>query len=180
MYKTEKQMNLKKILILILSIIIVGLSIGYYKLYEINKSLTDSKNFSFDWSPSGEVLFGFWKNNNKLSNQNIDRNFDNNYELFHSYDIFGNLVQSSYDINENGVYEKHLIFNSVGENVGNSIDSDEDGAMDEFSLILDSNDELRFIDSDNDGRYEKVLFFDKKTNSKIERLIEEIIENNKP
>ena len=155
-------MNFQKIFIFLLLIIIIGLGTAYYKLNETNKNLMESKNLTFDWSPSQEILFSFWKNNNKLSSQSIDRNFDNNYELFNAYDIFGNLVQSSYDNNENGIFEKYLVFNSNGQNVGNNIDSDEDGAIDEFLLVLDNKNELKFLDTDNDGRFEKVVLLNKK------------------
>ena len=171
-------MNFQKILILLISIGIIVLGIAYYKLNETNKNLMESKNFNFEWSPSEEILFSFWKNNEKLSSENIDRNFDNNFELFNAYDVYGNLVQSSYDNNENGIFEKYMIFNSNGQNVGNNIDSDEDGAIDEFLLVLDNKNELKFLDTDNDGRYEKVVILDKKANVKSEKLIEELFEKN--
>lgn len=170
-------MNFQKSLILILSIVIIGLGIGYYNLNETNKNLMESKNFNFDWSPSQEVLFSYWKSNNKLSDQYIDRNFDNNYELFNTYDTFGNLYQTAYDSNENGVYEKFLIFDPFGEKVGNNTDSNEDGAIDEFSLILDSKNELKFVDSDHNGRFEKILFINKKNSYTSEMLTENLIEN---
>tara|TARA_R110002049_G_scaffold112646_4_gene262268 strand:+ start:1235 stop:1768 length:534 start_codon:yes stop_codon:yes gene_type:complete len=171
-------MNFQKISILILSVVIIGLGIEYYSLKETNKNLMESKNFNFDWSPGQEVLFSYRKSNNKLSDQYIDRNFDNNYEVFNTYDIFGNLHQTGYDSNENGVYEKFLIFDPFGEKVGNNMDSNEDGVIDEFSLTLDSKNELKFVDSDHDGRFEKIIFFNMKNSNTTEMLTENFFKNN--
>jgi len=171
-------MNFQKISIIILSVVIIGLAIGYYNLNETNKNLMESKNLKYDWSPGQEILFTFWKSNSKLSDQYIDRNFDNNFELFNTYDIFENLHQTGYDSNENGVYEKFAIFDPSGEKVGNNIDSNEDGVIDEFSLVLDSQNELKFVDSDHDGRFEKVIFFNKKNNNTFEMLTEKLLKNN--
>ena len=167
-------MKLQQILVILLTIISIGLGIYSFKLNETNKNLTKSKNFHVDWSPSQEVLMSFWKNNNKLSEQFFDRNFDNNYERVNTYTTFGKVFTTNFDKNENGVFEKINIFNSIGEKVGTYIDSDEDGAFDEFTLILDNQNELMFLDSNGDGRYEKVLFT--KDNKTSELLTEKMFE----
>ena len=120
------------------------------------------------------MLISYWKNNNKISDQFFDRNFDNNYERVNTYTTFGKVFQTSYDKNENGVFEKIDIFNSIGERVGTGIDSDEDGAIDQCTLILDNGKELKFLDSNGDGRYEKVHFT--KDNKTSEFLTEKIFE----
>ncbi|QCX39558.1 hypothetical protein FF125_14325 [Aureibaculum algae] len=161
-------MKIERILIVLLAIISIVIGIKYYQVNEINKNLMNSKNFNSKWSPSEEMLNSYWKNNNKLSNQYIDRNFDNNYEIINTYDYVGKLTQSSYDSNENGIYERNKIFNVIGEVVGACNDKDEDGAIDELIMSLDNNNELKFIDSDIDGRYEKVIM----TNKKIHKITE--------
>ncbi len=167
-------MKLQRILIILLAIISIGLGIYSYGLSETNKKLTESKNFRFDWSPSQEILMSYWKNNNKLSDQFIDRNFDNNYERINTYTTFGKIFQTCYDKNEDGIFEKINIFNSIDEKVGTCIDSDEDGAIDQFTLILDNGNELIFLDSDMDGRYEKIHFT--KDNKTSEILTEKLFE----
>ena len=169
-------MNFKNILIIILSISTLIFGILYYNSLKLNENLTESKNFNFEWSQEGEILYSFWKNNDKISNQYIDKNIDNNYELINTYDIYGNIYTSNYDLNENGVFEKYLTFNSYGKIVGKCIDKNEDGAIDEFTLILENQSELKFIDSNDNGQYEKIILINKKENTKKEKLIKELFE----
>ena len=95
---------------------------------------------------------------------------------FNSFILHSEVINAYY-YNENGFYEKFLIFDPFGEKVGNNTDSNEDGAIDEFSLILDSKNELKFVDSDHNGRFEKILFINKKNSYTSEMLTENLIEN---
>jgi len=101
-------MKLSKIVIIILSLTTLILGFLYYQKYMENKYLMESKNFMFEWNNDQEILFGYWKNNNKLANQFIDKNYDNNYEMITNHDVYGNLNVSSYDTNENGIIEKTI------------------------------------------------------------------------
>ena len=167
-------MKIQGILIILLSIISIGLGIYSFQLKQTNDKLLESKNFKSKWSPSQEMLISYWKNNDKLSNQYIDRNFDYNYELINTYTTYGKLCYTSYDLNENGVYEKITNFNIIGEKVGISIDSDEDGEIDEFIINLDNGNELKFIDNDRDGRYE--IIHSKNDNKTIELSNEKLFD----
>lgn len=149
-------MKTQQIVIILLLIICIALGFYSFHLKQLNDNLMESKNFNFKWNSGQEILMGYWLNNHKISNHYIDRNFDNNYELINSYTTYGKLYSANYDRNENGVFEKMIFFNSVREKVGNSIDSDEDGAIDEFTIFLDNGNELKFLDIDIDGRYERV------------------------
>ena len=173
-------MNSKNILIIILSISTLVLGILYHNSLKLNENLMESKSFNFEWSQEGEILYSFWKNNSKISNEYIDKNLDNNYELINTYDIYGNIYISNYDLNENGIFEKSFTFNSYGKIIGNCIDKNEDGAIDEFTLILENQNELKFIDSNDNGQYEKIILFNKKENIKTEKLINELFEQNSP
>lgn len=167
-------MSFKKIITPILLLIIVVLGIMHYRLIQMNNALIENKNFNFEWNQNQEVLFSSWKKNNKLANQFIDRNFDNNYEEVNSYDAFGNLYQINTDANENGIFEKWVSFDVYGKKVGNGFDRDEDGAIEEFSLILDNKNEIRFLDIDNNGRFEKLILLDKINETESEILTEEL------
>lgn len=167
---------MNKIIITILSIVIIVLSFLYYNLKKENKYLMDSKNFSLEWSENEEILYSYWKNNNKLANKFIDKNYDNNYEVITVHDIYGNRVLSNYDLNENGVFEKSINYNSYGNIIGKCVDKDEDGAFEEFSIILENNNELTFIDLNNNGQYNKIVLFHKKDNKRTEKLIENLFE----
>jgi len=167
-------MKLQQILIILLAIISIGLGISYYNAKEMSKNLMASKNFSFKWSPSAEMLIAQWKNNNKLSGQFIDRNFDDNYERVNTYTTYGKISQTCNDKNENGIFESINVYNSDGETVEINIDSDEDGSVDQFTLFLDNGNKLKFLDSDMDGRFEKVLCI--KGTKTSEFLIEKIFE----
>ena len=167
-------MNFKKIITPLLLLIIAVLGIMYYQLFETNKALMESKNFNLEYNDNQEVLLSIWKKNNKLANQFIDRNFDNNFEEVYSYDAFGNLYQINSDTNENGVFEKCESFDVYGKNVGNAFDKDEDGAVEEFSIILDNKNEIRFLDIDNNGRFEKLILVNKINDSESEILTNEL------
>lgn len=160
-------MKAQQLLMVLLLILSIGLGIYSLKLKEENNYLKDSKNFHSSWSPSQEVLMSYWKNNNKLSDQYIDRNFDNNYEVINTYTTYGKIIQIGYDENENGVVEKSIIFNSTGEKIGVNNDYDEDRDIDEFTLIYKNNSMLTFTDENNDGRYEKMLL---KINNKVSEI----------
>ena len=165
-------MNLSKIVIIILSITTTLFGFLYYQENKENNYLMDSRNFKFEWNKDQEVLFSYWKNNNKFANQFIDKNYDNNYEMITTHDIYGNLSVSSYDLNENGVIEKTVNYNSYGKVIGSCLDKNEDGAFDEFNLILENNNELQFIDLNNNGQYNKVILINKEKNERTEKLIE--------
>lgn len=163
-----KKSKIQSILIFILFAISIGLGISYYNLSQTNLRMSENKNITFKWSPGEEILTGFWKSNNKMSDQSIDKNFDLNFEIINLYNTSGILVQRAYDKNENSVYEKGQTFNVIGEVVGSYQDTDEDGAVDRFTLVLDNEKKLEFIDEDIDGRYEKVIVTDKNGNTTSE------------
>jgi hypothetical protein len=169
-------MKMNKIIITILSIATIILGFLYYNVKKENKYLMDSKNFTFEWNNNEEILFSYWKNNNKFANQFVDKNYDNNYEVITAHDIYGNIVTSSYDLNENGVIEKCINYNSYGKIIGNCQDKDEDGAFEEFSIILENKNELTFIDLNNNGQYNKIVLFNKEKNKRTEKLIEKLFE----
>ena len=134
----------------------------------------DAKNFTFKWINNYEILTSYWKENNKIANQFFDVNFDYNYEIARVYTTYGKVYQTCFDRNENGVYEKTDCYNSVGDKVGYSLDNDEDGVPEEFVLIYDSKKELKFIDSNFDGKCEKVSIIN--NNNETELLIKTIFE----
>jgi hypothetical protein len=169
-------MKLSKIVIIILSLTTLILGFLYYQKYTENKYLMESKNFMFEWNNDQEILFGYWKNNNKLANQFIDKNYDNNYEMITNHDVYGNLNVSSYDTNENGIIEKTITYNAYGKEIGSCLDKNEDGAFDEFNIILENKNELKFIDINNNGQYNKVILFDREKNEKTEKIIEKLFE----
>ena len=162
----------------ILTLILLATSVffgyKYYQEKELNQNLMESKNFEFSWDPSGEVLFGKWANNKKLSNAFYDRNFDNNYELNKQYDIYGNLYQNCYDLNENGVFEKFEVFNAYSKKIGTNFDRNEDGAIDEFTITLLKENRINFIDTNHDGIWEDIFIIspsDEKSKINIEDLL---------
>ena len=169
-------MKLSKIVIVILSLTTLILGFLYYQKYTENKYLMESKNFMFEWNNDQEILFGYWKNNNKLANQFIDKNYDNNYEMITNHDVYGNLNVSSYDTNENGIIEKTITYNAYGKEIGSCLYKNEDGAFDEFNIILENKNELKFIDINNNGHYNKVILFDREKNEKTEKIIEKLFE----
>ena len=169
-------MKLNKIVIIFLSIATITLGFLYLQKFKENKYLMDSKNFTFKWNNDQEILYSFWKNNNKFANQLVDKNYDNNFEMITTHDIFGNLNVSSYDLNENGVIEKTLTYNAYGKIIGSCFDKNEDGVFDEFTIILENKNELTFIDLNNNGQYNKIILVNKKKNEQSEKLIENLFE----
>lgn len=169
-------MKLSKIAIIILSLTTIVLGFLYFQKYKESKYLMDSKNFTFEWNNDQEILFSHWKNNNKFANQFIDKNYDNNYEMITTHDIYGNLNVSSYDLNENGVIEKTITYNAYGKEIGSCLDKNEDGAFDEFTIILENKNQLNFIDLNNNGQYDKVVLVNKEKKEKSEKLIENLFE----
>ena len=167
-------MKLQKIIIILLSISTTIFGFLYFKMRNQNKHFTESKNNTFEWKNGDEILHSYWKENNKLASQFFDQNFDNNYEIIRTFTSYGKLYQTAFDRNENGVYEKYENFNVAGEKVGYGIDKDEDGIPEIFSLSQGSDKEIKFIDENYDGIYEKIIL----TNNSIETelLTEKIFE----
>ncbi|REH55989.1 hypothetical protein C7448_10117 [Tenacibaculum gallaicum] len=160
-------MKLKEVLIILLSLTSIGLGVYSFTLNKENSRLTDSKNFTFEWKNSYEVLTSYWKDNNKISSQYFDVNFDYNYEIARVFTTYGKVYQTCFDRNENGVYEKTDCYNSAGDKVGYSLDNDEDGVPEEFVLIYDSKKELKFIDSDFDGKFEKIIIINNSNETEL-------------
>ncbi|WP_439129919.1 hypothetical protein [Polaribacter sp.] len=171
-------MKTKNIVIYILIALITILSYKYYQLLQTNKNLLESKNFNFELNQAEDILYSFWKNNNKLSNQYVDKNFDYNYELVYSYDIYGNQLTKSIDDNENGVYEKCITYNAYGKIIGKSFDKNEDGVTETCILILENNNELILTDTNNNGDFEKITFINKQNNTTVEKPITKLFELN--
>ncbi|WP_417785671.1 hypothetical protein [Tenacibaculum sp.] len=167
-------MKLKETLIILLSLTSIGLGIYSFKLNKEVSLLMDAKNFTFKWINNYEILTSYWKENNKISNQFFDVNFDSNYEIARVYTTYGKVYQTCFDRNENGVYEKTDCYNSAGDKVGYSLDNDEDEVPEEFVLIYDSKKELKFVDSNFDGKFEKVIIIN--NNNETEFLIKTMFE----
>ena len=139
-----------------------------------NKHFTESKNNTFEWKNGDEILYSYWKENNKLASQFFDQNFDNNYEIIRTFTSYGKLYQTAFDRNENGIYEKMENFNLTGEKVGEVLDLDEDGIPEEFSLYLSSGKELKFKDENYDGIYERITLINNSIETEL--LTEKIFE----
>lgn len=164
-------MKIKNSIFYILGLLIAFLSYKYYQLDQTNKNLLESKNFKIELNQTEEILYSFWKNNNKLANQYVDKNFDYNYELTYTYDIYGNQLTKSIDTNENGVYEKCITYNAYGKIIGKSFDKNEDGVAEVCILILENNNEIKLTDTNNNGDFEMITFVNRQNNTSTEKRI---------
>jgi len=129
-------------------------TIALIKYWHLNKINNENKNFEISWNSTNDRMLMKDKKTGKLITLSEDINFDYNFELT---EIFFNgigPITSYIDKNDNGYFEKILHYDFNGELVGESRDFEDNGSIDYYYVILESNDTLEFVDKNKNGRME--------------------------
>lgn len=137
--------------LIIYSIIITVVAIKYWHLNQISRSV---KNFDIRWNSTNDRMIMEDKKTGRLVMLSEDINFDYNFELTEIYFNGVGPITSYKDENDNGYFEKILQFDFNGELVGESLDFDDNGSIDYYSIITETNDTLEFVDKNKNGRME--------------------------
>ena len=137
--------------LIIYSIITTVVAIKFWHLYQRNNS---EKNFDVSWNITNDRMIMKDKKTGRLVTLSEDVNFDNNFELTEIYFDGVGPIASFKDENDNGYFEKLIYFDFNGELVGESLDFDDNGSIDYYSIITETNDTLEFVDKNKNGRME--------------------------
>jgi len=148
--KPKKRSFFKTALILY-SILMTGL---FLKYWHINYTNSTDKNFAYEWTAINTRLNLINKATGHTDATQIDENYNLNYELLYTYHEGQGPVFVSYDNNEDGYYEKVEQFDLKGNLVSWSLDLNDDNWIDQSFMVTEEGDTLILEDKDKDGLME--------------------------
>lgn len=134
------------------SLLMTVLFIRYFLIAQVG---TKDKNISYEWNATATALYARHTKTKELLQKNYDANYDKNFERIEQF-AKGNLIAELKDEDENGFFEKNYQYDQEGRITSVDEDTDQDGLIDKFYMVMQKGDTLFFVDSDKNGIFELV------------------------
>ncbi len=125
----------------------------FFRYYYISERGSIDKNYTYTWSYSNQIMYAVHKGRDHVEDIYYDKNYDNNFEKVESY-FNETRISESFDNNEDGFFEEVKLYDLAGRPSGGYFDTNKDGLFDRMKIVLENNEELLLVDSNNNGRYE--------------------------
>lgn len=125
------------------------------KFYYTSESINFEKHFKYTWRTDNKTLDVRYKTTKKIIATYEDKNYDRNWEKIYEYQNGRKLLEAS-DLNENGIFEEFIYFDSNGNIAGVHKDSDQDGLLDTMKLFLENKEEIIFVDENKNGLFKAI------------------------